>query len=752
MSNKNFNEFVGAICEGQTEEVREHLDRGMDPNGKENLRDYEYPLSQALFNKQFEIADMLLEAGAKPRYGAAFLDDYLDQKEYEPYVDRILEDACPEISENIQKAFLKALEIGNQALAERLWELCPPPDEFTIRRTPLCEMICEDHEEMALWMLDLGFDHTNINENEAPPARLAVLADHPRVLQKLFDLGESPELRVSGHQTKLAIARQYSKHRHVRDFPKNDKYEVFHEGNLLHVAAVAGSPKCAQLLLDAGLDPNEKDSEGRTPAQLAAIGGEATSDVLKLLPEPDLTDGSALVDLLTRSVLNDDIEGLQRAIDNGVDLSLRIKSPQWLEETPFLNESTPLIFAAGRGSVELLKTLIDAGADLEQDDWPEGEKRDASGLKYMIEHSSFETLLQNPMMGGRTPLGWAALAGEAEAMKFLIKAGADTQARDIFDFTVLHLAAMSDKPAAVEVALDLGIDLHAAAMDKMTPLHIAAAVNAVKAIPMLIEAGADTTIKNKQGETPYVTAKEWGKPGARNKLEPHTPKEFQKKKRKTKKKEEPDWEWSREEFEALLKRVRKSHGKEAKKLVTKKFRNQLAKVAKSEEFRATAEEVRKKLKAEELSSWDDSPHLLWMEIEKITSARLLKLQQEFLEKGVFVVRGLSSFQDTLRVFVVPTTKPSELLGAFGINGVNMGFDPELTVAWLWDLYDRHPYRVIGINYDGIQFRLNEPIKEPNDLVQELMIGCPPEMEETESLKALRKKLKSKTPDVFLWWD
>jgi len=54
---------------------------------------------------------------------------------------------------------------------------------------------------------------------------------------------------------------------------------------------------------------------------------------------------------------------------------------------------------------------------------------------------------------------------------------------------------------------------------------------------------------------------------------------------------------SREEFETLLNRAKKSHGKAAKRLVTEKFRNQLAKVAKSDEFRATAEEVRKKLKS-----------------------------------------------------------------------------------------------------------------------------------------------------------
>ncbi|MFI4851028.1 MAG: ankyrin repeat domain-containing protein [Gimesia chilikensis] len=752
MSNKNFDQFVIAIVEGNVEIVEQYLDDGYDPNGPDDLKGHERPLSQALLGKQFQIADLLLEAGAQPRYGAWFLDDYLGQEEYEPYIEKILDDACPEISKSLQQAFLKALKLGDRPLAERLFTLCPPPGEFTTRLTPLCEMILADNEEMALWMIGLGFDHTNINENEDSPSHLAVLADQPKVLQKLFDLGESPEMRVNGHQTNLTMASLYGKLRHVRDYPKNEKYEVFHEGNLLHVAAVAGSPRCAKVLLEAGLDPHEKDSEGHTPAILATLGGDATRDVLELLPESDLTDGTVLVDLLASSIINNDVEGVRRTLDKGVDPSTTIKAPKWVEDAPFLGqEASPLIYAAGLGYMEILQILVNAGADLERDDWPENTKRDATGLKEMIEYSSFDSLLNQPMIGGRTPLGFAALAGKAEAIKILVDAGANTQARDIFDFTVLHLAAMSDKPAAVEAALGLGIDIHAEAVDKMTPLHAAAAVNAVKAIPLLIEAGADTTRIDKNGETPFMTAKEWGKPGARNKLEPHTPKEFQKKKRKQKKKV-PEWEWSREKFDALLKKVRKSHGKEGKQLATQKFRNKLAKAVRSKEFLTTVEEVRKKLKAGELGTWDDSPHLVWMELEKITPNRLLKVQEEFLEKGAFVVRALSSFQGSLRVFVVPTTKLPELLGAFGINGVNMGLDPDLTIAWLLDLYYRHPYRVVGISYDGIEFRFDEPISEPNDLVQELMIACPPELDKNKEIQQLRRKLKSKTPRVFLWWD
>lgn len=752
MADQEYEQLNVAVSEGDMQRVRQFLKEGLNPNGPDDAPHYARPLNGALVAKQFEIAETLFEAGALPRYAADMLGTYLEEPAaYAVWIERIIADPDPRFSKDYQSAFTEAVGKGQRELAEKLWSVCPSPAEFESRRTPLCEAIRNANEPMALWMLELGFDHTTCGQYETAPAILAVLADCPETLSRLFELGESAERRVHGHQTVLLPGLPlYTKLRHIREYPKNNKFEIFHDGSLLHAAAVAGSARCAQVLLEAGLDPEEPDSEGRTPAMLAAIGGQATRDVLNLLPEPDLSSGPALNDLMLRSILDGDADGVQQAIDRGADLSATIRPAQFLEETPFLGEATPLIFAAARGEIEILKRLIEAGADLEQDDWPAGGKRDPSVQQFQIENAGFETMLSMPMKAGRTPLGWAALAGEAESMRTLIQAGAHTESVDVLGFGLLHLAAMSDKPAALEVALETGVDLHAEAMEGMTPLHAAAATNGGKVIDMLIEAGASTTRYSKIGETPYVTAKECGKPRAYRRLEPHTPKEFQKKKRKSK--AVPEWEWSRDEFQALLKRVNQSHGKEARSLTTKKFRTQLAKAAREEQFRETAEQVRKKLKGNELNSWEDSPHLVWFECGKPTDARLLKVQQEFLSQNVFLVRQLSSTGDSWRVFVVPTGNVFEMLGAFGINGVNMGLDPAPTIAWLMNLHERHPFQVIAIMHDGIEFRFDQPIAEPDRLVQELMTACPPPMDEGKELLRLRKVLKGKKPQVFLWWD
>ena len=95
--------------------------------------------------------------------------------------------------------------------------------------------------------------------------------------------------------------------RHVIVTARRTMKDWAHEVNLLHVAAAAGRKKCAQVLLDSGAYPGVADSEGRTPAMLAALRGKATKPVLDVLPELAEPKGSELAtDLLMRAISDGD--------------------------------------------------------------------------------------------------------------------------------------------------------------------------------------------------------------------------------------------------------------------------------------------------------------------------------------------------------------------------------------------------------------------------------------------------------------
>ena len=61
--------------------------------------------------------------------------------------------------------------------------------------------------------------------------------------------------------------------------------------------------------------------------------------------------------------MDDDVEGVRKAIEHGADLSQPIASG-------YSTAATPLIIAACRGSVNVIRALLAGGADTEQVDWP----------------------------------------------------------------------------------------------------------------------------------------------------------------------------------------------------------------------------------------------------------------------------------------------------------------------------------------------------------------------------------------------
>ena len=195
---KQYEQFCRACAEGRLNDVREWLDQGMSADGHSEMGDYERPLVQALYNEQLEAAELLRNAGAQPRFASCFLSEFSDRPDHRQWVDRIIADATPELSENYQAALSVAVEHDNRELAERLLPACPEPHQFSSNRTPLCEALRMDLKEMALWLIDLGFDHRSQHAGETPAIVWAVIGDHEDVLQKLIASGESPKKMYTG--------------------------------------------------------------------------------------------------------------------------------------------------------------------------------------------------------------------------------------------------------------------------------------------------------------------------------------------------------------------------------------------------------------------------------------------------------------------------------------------------------------------------------------------------------------------------
>lgn len=118
---------------------------------------------------------------------------------------------------------------------------------------------------------------------------------------------------------------------------------------------------------------------------------------------------------------------------------------------------TPLTLAVAKGYLEIMKLLIDRGADI--------ECKDSLGITPIM------TSVQNARLG---------------AFYVLLNLGADIHIKDRNGCGLVHWAAYKNQVLMLRVLKNLGLDLEILDMSNMTPLHRAALSNAVKAVDFLM--------------------------------------------------------------------------------------------------------------------------------------------------------------------------------------------------------------------------------------------------------------------------
>ena len=143
-------------------------------------------------------------------------------------------------------------------------------------------------------------------------------------------------------------------------------------------------------------------------------------------------------------------------------------------------DDSPVADAAERGDLEAVRQLLRDGADV------------------------------NAAQGdGMTALHWAAERGDGEMGEVLLYAGARVDAGTrIGHYTPLHLAARSAHAGMVELLLRAGSEPNARTTNSgASPLHLAAASGTAQVIALLIDAGADLDGRESAwGQTPLVFA------------------------------------------------------------------------------------------------------------------------------------------------------------------------------------------------------------------------------------------------------
>jgi ankyrin repeat protein len=108
-----------------------------------------------------------------------------------------------------------------------------------------------------------------------------------------------------------------------------------------------------------------------------------------------------------------------------------------------------------------------------------------------------------------TPLHAAAHAGDIDEVNRLVEAGADVNARSLYQATPLHwaLKGSSVVPDIFSILVKNGADVNAQDNARKTPLHIASSFGNIPAAERLLSLGASLEIKDEGEQSPVDRAK-----------------------------------------------------------------------------------------------------------------------------------------------------------------------------------------------------------------------------------------------------
>ena len=265
---------------------------------------------------------------------------------------------------------------------------------------------------------------------------------------------------------------------------------------------------CCSLLLDAGCDPFEFDQTGGNPAIWAAENGCAP----------------CLAEILGRGCPEFGQEGGRRSLlmsachSGKLDCALLLlgHNKQNLEMRD-REGKTALILAAssGEGSLPLCKALLDAGADVRACD--ESGKTALEWCAAVRHPEAIELLLERGACAnrtdhsGKTPLIAAASSHSANAQRLigaLLRHGADPGAANPLDgnLTAAHQAIMSSNFPALKLLLDAGANPNARTASGLSLLGACIARNDDPASELLLSNGADPNLESRSGLAPLAQA------------------------------------------------------------------------------------------------------------------------------------------------------------------------------------------------------------------------------------------------------
>ena len=273
-------------------------------------------------------------------------------------------------------------------------------------QTALIWAAAEGHAEVVSELIEAGADFEATLDSGFTPLLFAVRNGHIEVVRILLNAGANLNKRIDPH----------SDWRH-----RGYGAKLRPGATALHMAVENGNFELGAYLLDVGADPNAADPIGYTalhavPSARRVAPGDAN-------PPPDPKGSMTSLEFVRDLAAHGANLNASMTATGLINLGIAVLGP------------TALLAAAQTADVDLIKTLVDLGADP------------------LLRDNSDRTAVM--LAGART----GTEAEIVQTLQFLLDSGVDIDAIDKNGETAMHAAAYRDRPAPIKMLASRGASI-----------------------------------------------------------------------------------------------------------------------------------------------------------------------------------------------------------------------------------------------------------------------------------------------------
>lgn len=333
-------------------------------------------------------------------------------------------------------------------------------------------------EDAVEALLKRGVDVDAREPSESQTALMWAAAQrHPAVVRLLLEHGADPNARSRIRREVISRRLQADLRYGERSRSLGSDAEETDVGGFtpLLFAARVGDLESAGLLLAAGADVNDTGPDGASALVVATHSGHGA--LARFLLDRGASPNAAIVGYtaLHAAVLQGDLEVVEALLDHGASPNAQItqgtrvaRNGQVLYLGEHLLGATPFALAAKFIEVEIMRVLLDAGADAAlplKNGWTAVSLAAGAGWRYGTWDRRDRALI-------RLPAAQRELYDERRTLE------------------------------AVRVAVEAGTDVNAVDEDGNTALHYVVDKGFPSVVAFLTERGADVNVENGRGQTP----------------------------------------------------------------------------------------------------------------------------------------------------------------------------------------------------------------------------------------------------------